>query len=119
MAKIIVNKKNIVIKQNATKIYPSLENLTVIPTGEQQVFNHPNSYGYDEVVVEAVESEILNITPKEETQSYKGLYGEVNVDKINVEEKTPNLDFSNADVIEVKPNENSYLKKVTLNLLLR
>ena len=31
------------------EIYPSLENLEIIPTSEKQVFNHPNSYGYDKV----------------------------------------------------------------------
>ena len=95
-------------------VYPQLENLTVTPKREEQIFKHPNSYGYDEVIVKAIESETLNITPTEETQSYSGMYDEVNVDKINVEEKVEDLDFSNTDVIEIK-NENGYLKKVTIN----
>ena len=34
------------------EIAPSLENLNVIPTREQQIFNHEDSYGYDKVTVE-------------------------------------------------------------------
>lgn len=55
MKTIEVKKKKITIEQNVAKIYPKLENLTITPSREQQIFNHPNSYGYDEVVVEAVE----------------------------------------------------------------
>ena len=55
MKTIEVKKKKIIIEQNVAKIYPKLENLTITPSREQQIFNHPNSYGYDEVVVEAVE----------------------------------------------------------------
>lgn len=36
------------------KVYPPIENLEVIPTKEQQVFNHENTYGYDEITVEAI-----------------------------------------------------------------
>ena len=36
------------------KIYPPIENLTVEPTKEQQVFIHENSYGYDKVTVEPI-----------------------------------------------------------------
>lgn len=35
-------------------ISPPLENLSVTPSVEEQVFNHPNSYGYDEVRVEPI-----------------------------------------------------------------
>ena len=38
-----------------SKIYPALENLNIKPSEVQQIFKHPNSYGYDEVIVEAVE----------------------------------------------------------------
>ena len=44
----------------ATKeVFPSLENLEVTPTKERQVFNHEGSYGYDEVVVNAVSEEYI------------------------------------------------------------
>lgn len=41
------------------EIYPPIENLEVTPTKEQQVFNHENSYGYDEVVVEPIPDEYI------------------------------------------------------------
>lgn len=37
--------------------YPSLKNLEVTPTKEQQVFNHENGYGYDEVTVNPIPNE--------------------------------------------------------------
>lgn len=49
----VEDEREVVIEE--VFIYPELENLTVTPSGEQQIFNHPNSYGYDEVIVEAVE----------------------------------------------------------------
>lgn len=114
MKTIEVKKKKIIIEQNVAKIYPNLENLTITPSREQQIFNHPNSYGYDEVVVEAtkinlqdkfvtpsgkiqevvadenydglskvtvdkVSSEVLSVAPTSESQSFSGLYSEVNV----------------------------------------
>lgn len=42
------------IKVGIAKVFPSLINLEVNPTKEKQVFNHENSYGYDEVVVNPV-----------------------------------------------------------------
>lgn len=44
------------------EVYPPLENLEVIPSVEEQVFNHENSYGYDEVKVKAIEDE--NLVPE-------------------------------------------------------
>lgn len=37
-----------------SKIYPALENLEVTPSGKEQIFNHPNSYGYDVVTVNPI-----------------------------------------------------------------
>lgn len=62
-----------------SKIYPVLEDLTVIPSGDKQVFNHSNSYGYDNVIVEAVETEQLDITPNTENQEFTGLYSKVKI----------------------------------------
>lgn len=83
--------------------YPVLENLNIKPSGVEQRFNHPNSYGYDEVVVEAVESDTLDVVPTEEKQQITGLYGIVNVEPIpeeyvvaEVEENT--LVLSRVDV---------------------
>ena len=41
------------------EIYPPLENLTVEPTKEQQVFNHENSYGYDNITVQPIPDEYI------------------------------------------------------------
>ena len=60
MAKIIVNKKNIDIIINAKKIFPTLENLEITPRAFEQKFNHPNSYGYDEITVKAMEVNLQN-----------------------------------------------------------
>lgn len=61
------------------KEYPELENLEVTPSMERQEFNHSNSYGYDNVVVKAVETENLNIIPSKNAQKYDGLYKEISV----------------------------------------
>jgi surface protein len=66
-------------------VYPELEDLTITPTAEEQVFNHENSYGYDEVRVEAVSSETLEISPTTENQEFDGLYGNVKVNAVTNE----------------------------------
>ena len=60
MAKIIVNKKNIDIIVNAKKIFPTLENLEITPRAFEQKFNHPNSYGYNEITVKAMKINLQN-----------------------------------------------------------
>lgn len=89
MAKIIVNKKNIDIIINAKKIFPTLENLEITPRAFEQKFNHPNSYGYNEITVKAMKINLQDkeITPTKETQeitadnNYNGL-SKVTVNKI-------------------------------------
>lgn len=56
----INSKKTLTGKiNNATKyITPTLENIEITPSKEEQVFNHPNSDGYDEVRVKGVTSEV-------------------------------------------------------------
>ena len=61
------------------RIYPTLENLSITPTTEEQVFNHENSYGYDEVRVEAVQGKSLEVTPSNEEQLFSDLYTNVKV----------------------------------------
>lgn len=68
------------LKTGIKKIYPSLEKLEVNPSGEKQVFKHPESYGYDEVIVNAVGSEEINFTPSSEEQIKEGLFKKVTVD---------------------------------------
>lgn len=47
------------LESEGKEIFPPLENLEVTPTKEQQVFNHENSYGYDEVIVEPIPDEYI------------------------------------------------------------
>lgn len=92
MTNIIVNKKHIDIIQNAKKIYPSLENLNIKPSGVEQNFKSEKYYGYDEVTVEAVESDTLNVIPTEEEQQITGLFGIVNVEPIPEEYVVPEVE---------------------------
>lgn len=94
--------------------YPKLEDLTVVPTKEQQEFESKKYYGYKKVIVEGVESEVLDVKPSEETQIIEGLFDTVNVDKIETEEKEVELDFSDADINEIIPSEGKYLKSVLI-----
>lgn len=73
MAKIIVNKKNIDIIVNAKKIFPTLENLEITPRAFEQKFNHPNSYGYDEITVNPIDINLQNkeVTPTTSEQLIK------------------------------------------------
>jgi hypothetical protein len=67
----------VVLEEAIEKIYPQLENLEVNPSAEKQVFNHKGSYGYDEVVVNAITGDTLEITPSKEEQTFNGVYTEV------------------------------------------
>ena len=49
----------VTMEEKIINVYPQLENLEVTPSVEGQVFNHENSYGYDEVKVKAIEDEDL------------------------------------------------------------
>lgn len=79
------SEKEIDLISEGKIVYPSLENLTVTPTVEEQVFNHPNSYGYDEVRVEAVQGKSLEVTPSKEEQTFSDLYTNVKVNAIQTE----------------------------------
>jgi hypothetical protein len=54
-----VEQMNLSIGMGIKKIYPPIENLEVTPTKEQQTFNHENSYGYDNVTVNAIPDEYI------------------------------------------------------------
>lgn len=73
-------KQNISGKLNnaIVKVYPDLEDLTVTPSAEEQYFKS-EKYGYNNVIVKAVEGEKLNIIPSTETQVKEGLYNKVTV----------------------------------------
>ena len=53
------SKANFSMGMGIKEIYPSLENLTVEPTKEQQTFTHENSYGYDNVTVNPIPEEYI------------------------------------------------------------
>lgn len=78
-------EKEITLENEGSIIYPSLENLEVNPTNEQQVFNHENSYGYDKVTVNAIETDQLDITPTKEEQNFSGIYDNVKVNAVTSE----------------------------------
>lgn len=67
------------IDNTVVEVFPTLENLEVTPNENKQEFNHPNSYGYDKVVVNAVNLQNKEVIPTEEQQiivadeSYSGL----------------------------------------------
>lgn len=81
--KIRIDTPKINLKPGIQKVSPALEDLEVNPSSIEQVFNHPNSYGYDTVTVKAVEADELNVTPTTQNQEYTGLYGTVNVSAVN------------------------------------
>jgi len=64
----IEDVREVVVQEVPT--FPALENLTVTPTTEEQVFNHENSYGYDEVRVEpmTITLQQKTITPTKSNQ---------------------------------------------------
>lgn len=47
----IGNSNAVKIETGIVQVYPNLENLEVTPSNEEQIFNHPNSFGYDVVKV--------------------------------------------------------------------
>ena len=81
--KIRIDTPKINLKPGIQKVSPALEDLEVNPSSIEQVFNHPNSYGYDTVTVKAVEADNLNITPTTHNQEYTGLYGTINVSGVD------------------------------------
>lgn len=109
-------KKDIQGNMKGEKVYPVLENLEITPSGVEQNFNHPNSYGYDKVKVNAVASDTLDVTPSEQQQQFVGLYGSVNIDKIPSEYIVPsgtkqiNIIQSGTTTENVKEYENAEIK---------
>lgn len=72
-------KSKLEVGFEAQKIYPPLEDIVITPTAEKQIFNHPDSYGYDEIIVEKAEGDELVVTPSLEEQINEGLFEKVTV----------------------------------------
>lgn len=51
------------------KVFPELEDITLTPTTEVQEFNHPDSYGYDKITLEAIKLQNKEVTPNKEIQT--------------------------------------------------
>lgn len=75
--------QEIKINIDSEKLAPTLEDLEITPSSVEQNFNHPNSYGYDKVKVNAISTDILNVTPSKQTQQFSGIYGSVNVSAVD------------------------------------
>ena len=54
-----IKKIDLSMDVGVKEIFPPIENLEVNPSKEQQVFNHENSYGYDEVIVNPIPDEYI------------------------------------------------------------
>lgn len=74
----ITAKQSLKGKLNNAIVYPKLEDLTVVPSKEQQEFNHPSSYGYDNVTVSGDE----NLLP-ENIKKDVSIFGVVGIGEIN------------------------------------
>lgn len=59
------------VKLGVKKVYPELENLEITPRAFEQKFNHPNSYGYDEIIVNPIDIKLQNkeVNPSIEEQT--------------------------------------------------
>lgn len=92
------------LESEGKEVFPSLENLTVNPNNEQQVFTHENSYGYDKVTVNAVSLQDKSITINENgthsivaDDEYSGL-NQVNVTVDAIEDLTEELTTYNTEL---------------------
>ena len=54
-----IEKIDLSMDAGIKKIYPPIENLEVMPTKEQQIFTHENSYGYDNVTINPIPDEYI------------------------------------------------------------
>ena len=68
-------------KLNNAVIYPELESLIVNPSNEKKEYK-PSKYGFNNVIVNAIQSEELNIVPSTEEQIFEGLYNKVSVEAV-------------------------------------
>lgn len=68
-----------------------------------------------EDITVGVNTEKLNISPTPQKQNFDGLYGEVTVQAIPLEEKQiSDLNFSDKENVEIIPTEGKYISKATI-----
>lgn len=98
------------------KIYPELEDLSITPSKEEQIFNS-NKYGYDTVTVNPIECEEIVIKPNKEQQVKEGMYDKiiVNGDENLISEniKSGVEIFGVEGTAEVKGEENAIIDTKT------
>lgn len=93
-----------------------LQDKTVTPTLQEQTINADEGYNaLSKVYIEAIRTENLDIIPLEVKQIKTGLFRTVNIEPIQTEEITTDLDFSSSDAIELTAQEGAYIKKATIN----
>ena len=111
-----VEKIDLSMDVGVKEIFPHIENLEITPTKEQQIFNHKNSYGYDEVKVNAIPDEYiipdgtLEITENGETDVTN--YAKVNVNVVTTtsEDLTEELNTYNTELTEQETIINSIIE---------
>lgn len=101
-------------------IYPTIKDLEVIPTKQEQVFKHENSYGYDNVTIKPIPDEYIipNGTKEITTNGYHQVteYKGVNVD-VNITPKLQDKEITPTKEIQNITSDNGYdgLNKVKVN----
>ena len=89
------------IELDVVKEYPYLENLEITPTGGQQIFTHPDSYGYNEVKVDAINLQDKSVTPTQAQQIIFADIGYSGLNNVKIEAVTSDID-SNIQSYNIK-----------------
>ena len=89
------------IELDVVKEYPYLENLEITPTAEQQIFTHPDSYGYNEVKVDAINLQDKSVTPTQAQQIIFADIGYSGLNNVKIEAVTSDID-SNIQSYNIK-----------------
>lgn len=89
------------IELDVVKEYPYLENLEITPTAEQQIFTHPDSYGYNEVKVDAINLQDKSVTPTQAQQIIFADIGYSGLNNVKIEAATSDID-SNIQSYNIK-----------------
>lgn len=85
-----VNHPNLSVDFKAERVYPALEDLEVTPSTEEQNFK-AEKYGFDNVKVQAIETEEITLEPSVEAQNIEPTEGKF-INKVTVAGVTANID---------------------------